>query len=252
MNEQQPQSNPIRVMIVDDHMMVRDGLKVFLSINDDLEIIAEAADGAQALALCAQRQPDVILMDIVMPNMDGPTATRRIHAEFPGVRVIALTSFADATLVQRAVGAGAIGYLFKDVHADELAQAIRHAQRGCSTVTGGAAEMLLRSAAGQPALGHNLTPREREVLALLVAGKTNQEIADHLTISFGTARLHVSNILAKLGAGNRTEAALLAVQHRMTAAQDEACGVATPEPLPPCERHYAHDLDRCPGQKYGS
>jgi NarL family two-component system response regulator LiaR len=207
--------NPIRVMIVDDHMMVRDGLKMFLSIYDDIAVVAEAEDGAQAVALCAQRQPEVVLMDMVMPNVDGPTATQRIHARFPDVQVIALTSFVEEALVQRAIGAGAIGYLLKDVHADKLAEAIRDAHRGRATITARAAQALVRRTGGPPEPGHDLTPREREVLALLVDGKTNQEIADYLTISLGTARLHVSNILAKLGVSNRTEAALLAVKQRM-------------------------------------
>src|SRR5262245_30994933 len=123
MHEQPTKPNPIQVMLVDDHKMVREGLKMFLSIYADIEVSAEAADGAQAVALCAQAQPDVILMDIVMPNVDGPTATERIHTEFPNIQIIALTSFVDEALVQRALRAGAIGYLLKDVHADKLAEA---------------------------------------------------------------------------------------------------------------------------------
>src|SRR5262249_2723302 len=155
-----------------------------------------------------------ILMDIVMPNVDGPTATERIHAQFPSVQIIALTSFVEEALVQRALRAGAMGYLLKDVHADKLAEAIRDARYGRSTIAASAAIALLRSAGGQPGPSQHLTSREREVLRLLVAGLTNQEIADRLTVSLSTARLHVSNILAKLGVSNRTEAALLAVQHQ--------------------------------------
>lgn len=214
---QQQHPNPIQVMIVDDHMMVRDGLKMFLSIYDDIAVVAEAEDGAQAMTRCVAEQPEVVLMDMVMPNVDGPTATAQILARFPRIRVIALTSFMEETLVQRAIGAGAIGYLLKDVYADKLATAIREAHCGRSTITAAAAQALVHCACRPPALGQDLTPREREVVRLLVDGKTNQGIADCLTISLGTARLHVSNILGKLAVSNRTEAALLAVQHGLAA-----------------------------------
>lgn len=213
MNTQQRDPNPIQVMLVDDHMMVRDGLKMFLSIYEDITVVAEAADGAQAMTLCAEQQPEVILMDMVMPNVDGPTAIGRILAQFPATQVIALTSFMEETLVQRAIAAGAVGYLLKDVHADKLATAIRDAHHGQATITATAAHALVRRVNRPPAPGHDLTPREREVVKLLVDGKTNQEIAEALTISLGTARLHVSNILGKLAVSNRTEAALFAVQH---------------------------------------
>jgi DNA-binding NarL/FixJ family response regulator len=205
----------IRVMIVDDHLMVRDGLKVFLSLYDDLEVVADAGDGEQALTVCAQLRPDVILMDVVMPGIDGPTTTARIRAEFPDVQIIALTSFAEGDLVQRAIQAGAIGYLLKDVHPDKLANAIRDAHHGRSTIDAEAAQSLVQVTSQPPAPGSDLTPREREVLALLVEGKTNRDIALQLTISQATVRLHVSNILSKLGVSNRTEAATLALQHNL-------------------------------------
>jgi len=205
----------IRVMIVDDHLMVRDGLKVFLSTYDDLEVVAEADDGGQAVQLCPQVRPDVVLMDMLMPNMDGPTATTLIRASYPDIQVIALTSFAEEDLVQQALQAGAIGYLLKDVRADKLADAIRAAHQGRSTIDAAAAQVLVQSARQPPQLGQDLTAREREVLALLVNGMTNKEIAEELTLSMGTVRLHVSNILSKLGASNRTEAATLALQHKL-------------------------------------
>jgi NarL family two-component system response regulator LiaR len=200
-------------MIVDDHLMVRDGLKVFLSTQQDIEVVAEVGDGAQAVAICPKVQPDVVLMDIVMPGMNGPTATARIRATCPRVQVIALTSFVEENLVQAALQAGAISYLLKDVHPDKLAAAVRDASCGRGTVDAQAAQALLQSEPENDAVGADLTPREREVLALLAAGKTNKEIAVALSISAGTVRLHVSNILSKLGAGNRTEAAAVALQH---------------------------------------
>jgi NarL family two-component system response regulator LiaR len=211
MNEE----NPIRVMIVDDHLLVRDGLNLLLSTFDDLEVVALAEDGQQALDLCPQVQPDVILMDIVMPNVDGPAATARIRDSFPDIRVIALTSFIEEDLIQQAVGAGATGYLLKNVSAGQLADAIRAANQGRSTYDPAAVEVLVQSATQPPPLGHDLTDREREVLALLVQGNTNKEIAAALTLSPATVRAYVSNILSKLEASNRTEAVSLALQHNL-------------------------------------
>ena len=212
MDNMNPQ-NPIRVLIADDHLMVRDGLKVFLSVHEDIIVVGEAEDGQQVVDLCPELKPDVILMDILMPNMDGPTATERIRAECPSIQVIALTSFADKEMVQRAIQAGAISYLLKDVHADKLAQAIREAHQGQATIDSAAAQVLVDSANQTPTAGYDLTKREREILGLLVEGKTNSEIADSLTLSPGTVRFHVSNILSKLGANNRTEAVSMALQN---------------------------------------
>ena len=209
------EQRPIKVMIVDDHMMVRDGLKVFLSIFADLEVVAEAADVEQAVARCAEAQPDVILMDLVMPRVDGPTATARIRADFPQVKIIALTSFVEADLVQRAIQAGAIGYLLKDVPGKQLAETIRAVHQGQVVIDPAAAQALAQATIQSVPFGNDLTRREVEVLALLIKGKTNKEIGAALVISQGTVRLHVSNILAKLGANNRTAAATLAVQHQL-------------------------------------
>lgn len=206
------QYKPIRVLIVDDHLMVRDGLRVFLSVYDDIFVVGEAEDGQQAVNLCPQLNPDVILMDILMPIMDGPTATEYIRAEHPSVQVIALTSFAEKEMVQRAIQAGAISYLLKDVHADKLAQAIREAHRGRATIDLAAAQVLVESANQPPEAKYDLTEREREILASMVEGKTNLEIAEALCISKGTVRFHVSNILSKLEVSNRTEAVSMALQ----------------------------------------
>jgi NarL family two-component system response regulator LiaR len=209
------ENKPIRIMIVDDHLMVRDGLKVFLSVYNDIEIAGEAEDGEQAVAQCAQLEPDVVLMDILMPNMDGPTATEHIRAAFPYIQVIALTSFAEEDLVQRALQAGAISYILKDVHSDKLAQAIREAHLGRGMIDSAAAQVLVQAAQGSPTPEYALTGRERQVLALMAEGKTNQEIAEALTLSVGTVRFHVSNVLSKLGVSNRTEAVSLALQQKL-------------------------------------
>lgn len=206
------QNKPIRVLIVDDHLMVRDGLKVFLSVHEDIVVVGEAEDGQQAMDLCHESKPDVILMDILMPNMDGPTATEYIRAECPSIQVIALTSFTEKEMVQRSIQAGAIGYLLKDVRADKLAQAIREAHGGRAIIDSAAAQVLVESSSQPQEIGHDLTKREREVLVLLVEGKTNRELAEALCLSQGTVRFHVSNILSKLGAGNRTEAVSIALQ----------------------------------------
>jgi NarL family two-component system response regulator LiaR len=208
-------SLPIRVMLVDDHTMVRRGLATFLKVFDDLELVGEAANGEDAIQLCAQVLPDVVLMDMVMPDMDGVTATHAIRQQFPAVQVIALTSFKDKGLVQDALQAGAIGYLLKDVSADALAQAIRAAHAGRATLSSEAAQALVQAAAQPPTPGHDLTERERDVLALLVEGLNNRQIADRLVVSPSTIKSHVSHILAKLGVTSRTEAAALAVRHRL-------------------------------------
>lgn len=208
-------AQPIRVLIVDDHTMVRRGLATFLKVFEDLELAGEAASGDAAVQLCAQMQPDVVLMDMVMPGMDGAATTRAIRQQYPTVQVIALTSFKEESLVQSALQAGAIGYLLKDVSADELAQAIRAAHAGRATLSPEATQALVRAISQPPALGHDLTPREHEVLALMIEGHGNNEIAEKLVVSSSTIKSHVSNILSKLGVTSRTEAVALAVRHRI-------------------------------------
>lgn len=206
---------PIRVMLVDDYMMVRRGLATFLTVFDDLELVGEAESGLEAIKLCAQVLPDVILMDMVMPEMDGATATRAIRKQFPQVQVIALTSFKEGDLIKNALEAGAIGYLLKDVSVDDLARAIRAAHSGRATLSPEAAQALVETANQPASPGLDLTEREREVLSLMIEGLNNTQIAGRLTVSPSTIKSHVSNILSKLGVASRTEAVTLALRHRI-------------------------------------
>ena len=210
-------ASSIRVMVVDDHPMVRLGLSTFLKVYDDLELVGEADDGAAALQLCKEVLPDVVLMDMVMPIMDGVTATRAIRQQFPSAQVIALTSFKQEGLVEKALQAGAIGYLLKDVSADKLVSTIRSAHMGRATLSPEATQILVEAANKPPPPGHDLTKREWAVLALLVEGLNNTQIAHRLGVSSSTVKTHVSAILSKFGVESRTEAAALALRHHLIA-----------------------------------
>ncbi|HEM46175.1 MAG TPA: response regulator transcription factor [Alphaproteobacteria bacterium] len=212
-------SNPIRVAIVDDHSMVRRGLATILKLKPGLELVGEAGNGKEALDLCSHAQPDVVLMDLIMPEMDGPSATRAIRERWPRIQVIALTSFQEKELVREALDAGAIAYLLKNVTADDLSAAIHEAHAGRSTLAPEAIQALIHVDPA-PALSgvdaaqaFDLTPREQEVLTLLIEGLTNPEIAGRLVVSRSTAKAHVSNILSKMGVSNRAEAISLALQY---------------------------------------
>ena len=207
--------SPIRVMIVDDHEVVRTGLRFSLLALADIELAGEAGNGEEALRLCDEIQPDVILMDLMMPGMDGTETTRAILQRHPQVKVVVLTSFPEGSLVQGALQAGATSYLLKDVGIDELSDAIRSAHAGRRTLAPEAAKALAETAAQSSDPDQDLTAREREVLALLVKGLSNDGIAERLAISSHTSRFHVSTILSKLGVANRAEAAAVAVRRRL-------------------------------------
>jgi NarL family two-component system response regulator LiaR len=202
-------------MLVDDHAVVRSGLSAFLMAFEGLELVGEAGSGEEALRLCEQAQPDVVLMDLVMPGMDGVQTTRAIRERWPQVQVIALTSFPEEDLVQGALRAGALSYLLKNVSAEELASAIHAAHAGRPTLAPEATQALIQAANHPPEPGDDLTAREREVLALMVEGLHNSDIAERLVVSRSTVKSHVSNILSKLGVSSRAEAISLALRRHL-------------------------------------
>jgi len=201
----------IRIVLADDHSVVRQGLRMFLSLDPELEVIGEAANGEEAVRMAHELTPDVVLMDMLMPVMDGIEATRKIRAELPDTEVIALTSVLEDNAVVGAVKAGAIGYLLKDTQADELCRAIKAAAAGQVQLSPQAAARLMREVRA-PDSPQSLTEREVDVLRLLAGGRANKEIARELTIGEKTVKTHVSNILMKLGVQSRTQAALYAAQ----------------------------------------
>ncbi len=218
-----PRSAPIRILIADDHAMVRRGMRDFLELHDDLAVIGEAADGSQAVELALSLAPDVVVMDLLMPILDGIAATTAIKAARPAIEIIAITSFIEESRVVAAIEAGASGFLLKDADADDLAAAIRSAAAGevhLDPAVAGIVARRMRKGSGRATDGSGadaglgtLTSRERDVLAGVARGLSNRAIATELGITERTARTHVSNILAKLGLASRTQAALLAVQH---------------------------------------
>lgn len=201
----------IHIVIADDHSVVRQGLRMFLGLDPELEVVGEAADGAEALRLARQLRPDVVLMDLLMPVMDGITATAAIRSELPDTEVLALTSVLEDASVVGAVRAGAIGYLLKDTQADALCQAIKAAAAGQVQLTPRAAARLMQ-AVSTPESPEELTERETEVLRLLAQGQSNKQIARNLQIGEKTVKTHVSNILSKLGVQSRTQATLYAIR----------------------------------------
>lgn len=210
-----PESKRIRVMIVDDHAVVRSGLSAFLMVYPDLEMVGEAESGEEAVARTGLLQPDVILMDLLMPGMDGVATTRAIKQKYPAIQVVALTSFKEENMVQGALQAGAMGYLLKNVSATELSSAIRSAYARRMTLSSEAAQVLVQATTQTVPASDDLTEREREVLALMADGLNNGEIAEKLVVSPSTVKFHIANIFNKLGVDNRVAAVTLALQRRL-------------------------------------
>jgi DNA-binding NarL/FixJ family response regulator len=211
---------PIRILLVDDHAVVRQGLKMFLGLDPDLEVVGEAENGEEALRLTRELQPDVVLMDLLMPVMDGITAIASIRRDFPDTEVIALTSVLEDEAVMKAMRAGAIGYLLKDTHAEELRWAIKAAAAGQVQLSPQAAARLMREVRA-PESPEKLTERETDVLRLLALGRANKEIALELNIGEKTVKTHVSSILRKLDVPSRTQAALYAVRIGLVSMEGE-------------------------------
>lgn len=214
------ESQAIRVLIVDDHPMVRGGLWDFILAYDWMEPVGEAQNGVEAVEFCATQEVDVVLMDMVMPLMDGGEATRRILALGKPVKVIVLTSFHEQDLVQQALNAGATSYLLKNVTAEELAKAIQAAYSGFSMLAPEATQALIHANQQIPSIGFDLTEKEREVLALLVKGLSNLQISNQLSVSVATVKYHLTNIFSKLGANNRVEAVTIALEHNLVEKKD--------------------------------
>jgi NarL family two-component system response regulator LiaR len=209
------ESKTIRVIIVDDHAVVRSGLSTFLLIYPDLEMVGEAENGEEAVRLCDRLVPDVVLMDLMMPVMDGVAAIRAIRNKHSQIQIIALTSFSEEGLVQGALQAGAVGYLMKNVTGVELANAIRSAHAGRLVLSQEATQVLIQSSTQTVVPGEDLTAREREVLSLMVDGLNNAQIAKKLVVSQSTVKYHIGNIFSKLGVENRVEAVRLAIERRL-------------------------------------
>ncbi len=207
-----PVSGPVRVVLVDDHALVRSGLAQLLDAADDIEVVGQASDGAAALAVLAETRPDVVVMDLQMPGVDGVTATRRVVAEHPETQVLVLTSFSDTERIVAALDAGAVGYLLKDADPDDVIEGVRAVSRGESPIHPRAARSLLGARRAAPALP-DLTPRETEVLSLVRAGLANKQIARRLGITERTVKAHLTSTFARIGVQDRTQAAVWAERH---------------------------------------
>ena len=220
MNEPRSLAPALRVLLADDHAVVRAGLAQLLGTTDDLVVVGEACDGEQAVALALELRPDVVLMDLSMPGMDGTAATRQITASCAGTRVVALTSFSDRDRVLATLDAGAVGYLLKDAAPEEIIRAVRLAAQGFSPLDPRAAQVLLdaRTRGSRPDFG--LSPRESEVLVLLTAGLSNKHIALRLGISEGTVKAHLTSVFSAIGVADRTQAALWAQRNGLAAVGD--------------------------------
>jgi two-component system, NarL family, response regulator LiaR len=205
----------IKVLIVDDHSLVRKGISTLLGLYDDIEVIEEAENGKEAFEMCENDKPDVILMDLVMPEIDGITATRKILNNWPFIKIIILTSFIDKKLIEDSLKAGALGYILKNVTGDMLVDTIRNASKGKSTLSSEASDFLISNLKNSPVKDYQLTNQEKNILTYLVQGLSNKNIAQIEVLSLSTVKFHVSNILSKLGVSSRSEAISVALNNKL-------------------------------------
>jgi len=205
----------IKVLIVDDHPMVRQGIKTLLDVYDDIEVIGEAENGREALEICEKYKPDIVLMDLIMPEVNGIEATKEIVKNWSYIKVVTLTSFLDKKLIEDSLKAGAIGYVLKNISGDKLVATIRDADKGKSTLSSEASDFLISNIKKPPVADYQLTSQEKNILACLVDGLSNKKIAQKLVLSLSTVKFHVSNILNKLGVSSRTEAVSLAIKNKL-------------------------------------
>jgi len=205
----------IKVLIVDDHPLVRHGIKTLLDVYDDIEVIGEAENGQEALEMCKKNKPDVVLMDLIMPGVNGIEATKEIMKNWSYIKVVTLTSFVDKKLIEDSLKAGAIGYVLKNISGDKLVATIRDADKGKSTLSSEASDFLILNIKKPPVADYQLTGQEKNILACLVEGLSNKKIAQKLVLSLSTVKFHVSNILNKLGVSSRTEAVSLAIKNKL-------------------------------------
>ncbi|MCL4417831.1 MAG: response regulator transcription factor [Actinobacteria bacterium] len=205
----------IKVLIVDDHPLVRHGINTLLGVYDDIEVTGEAENGKVALEMCEKCKPDIVLMDLIMPEVNGIEATKKILKNWPSIKVVTLTSFIDKKLIEDSLKAGAIGYVLKNISGDSLVATIRDADKGKSTLSSEASDFLISNLKNPSVIDYQLTSQEKNIMACLVEGLSNKKITQKLVLSLSTVKFHVSNILSKLGASNRAEAVSIAIKNKL-------------------------------------
>ncbi|MCL5071316.1 MAG: response regulator transcription factor [Actinobacteria bacterium] len=205
----------IKVLIVDDHPLVRHGINTLLGVYDDIEVTGEAENGRVALEMCEKCKPDIVLMDLIMPEVNGIEATKKILKSWPSIKVVTLTSFIDKKLIEDSLKAGAIGYVLKNISGDSLVATIRDADKGKSTLSSEASDFLISNLKNPTVIDYQLTSQEKNIMACLVEGLSNKRITQKLVLSLSTVKFHVSNILNKLGASNRAEAVSIAIKNKL-------------------------------------
>ncbi len=205
----------IKVLIVDDHPLVRHGINTLLQVYDDIEVVGEAENGREALEMCEKCKPDIVLMDLIMPEINGIEATRNILKNWSSIKVVTLTSFIDKKLIEDSLKAGAIGYVLKNISGENLVAAIRDADKGKSTLSSEASDFLISNLKNPPVIEYRLTSQEKNIMAYLVEGLSNKKITQKMVLSLSTVKFHVSNILNKLGASSRAEAISIALKNKL-------------------------------------